>query len=270
MRKIMLLLALSACSTQVAPELPSTSPDRTVPGALTEIGHAAQHGSLTATITVEDGRVFTQITNKTATAQCATLAVYRFLSQGGMVQQLFTVRSKDVPVHNTRRLSSVLPSCGGVQIDVLSGDTCPDPPVNYTYPNPLPGNLLTARLIEFPPCREPKPEPDPKIPGPKEPFCGDGIVNQEYEQCDGGEQCTDSCQFVGEDCDSCEEYGECVYSIIGSPRTKQARCQQAGGAWTAGNTNSEHCTLPFPGIADKDFNLVVGQSDEGCLRNRQN
>ena len=32
------------------------------------------------------------------------------------------------------------------------------------------------------------------------PYCGDGVVNQEWEQCDGGEQCTDWCQVPTNQC----------------------------------------------------------------------
>lgn len=39
----------------------------------------------------------------------------------------------------------------------------------------------------------------PVEPPPYGPYCGDGIVNQEWEECDGGEQCTDQCLY-GEQC----------------------------------------------------------------------
>ncbi len=80
----------------------------------------------------------------------------------------------------------------------VSGSTSVSPTITTTYtvtctgPGGSASDTATVTVTSNPP-------PPPPSSGPYGPYCGDGAVNQAWEQCDGGSSCSDKCQ-LGNQC----------------------------------------------------------------------
>lgn len=77
--------------------------------------------------------------------------------------------------------------------------------------------------------------------------------------------------------EECQTPGHCYYKInsgkdcsdSGEP-AHQAFCEAAGYTWInfTGSKLDNHCDVPFPGIANKCYELTKGQSADGCLKKK--
>jgi hypothetical protein len=67
------------------------------------------------------------------------------------------------------------------------------------------------------------------------------------------------------ECTPPEPPGVCIYEYGGRSETKEEQCLALTDTafWSDG---SQHCVIPFPGVAATPWNLTPGQSAEGCLR----